>query len=93
MKIIYSIVENPENYYFLYMGYCNDMFGKLYFGASERIKWQLSYRIGKLLIDLKNPVQILKFPFKLFLEIKQFKFEQKFIKLQLNFIQIYSFPL
>ncbi|APU78347.1 sugar transferase [Campylobacter jejuni] len=92
MKIIYSIVENPENYYFLYMGYCNDMFGKLYFGASERIKWQLSYRIGKLLIDLKNPVQILKFPFKLFLEIKQFKFEQKIYKTTIKFYPNLQLP-
>ncbi|EHZ9971458.1 sugar transferase, partial [Campylobacter jejuni] len=64
----------------------------LYFGASERIKWQLSYRIGKLLIDLKNPVQILKFPFKLFLEIKQFKFEQKIYKTTIKFYPNLQLP-
>ncbi|EOI0504391.1 sugar transferase, partial [Campylobacter coli] len=76
----------------LYKRYSNDMLGGLYSGASERIKWQLSYRVGKLLIDIKNPVQILKLPFKLFLEIKQFKFEQKIYKATIKFYPNLKLP-
>lgn len=49
-------------------------------GAVERVKNQLSYKLGASLLQAKSPIKILKLPFTLYVIISNHRFEQKVLK-------------
>lgn len=52
-----KILQDPKEYYFEV--YCKP------FGAVNRVKNQLSYKLGNTLLQAKSPLKILKLPFRL----------------------------
>ncbi|WP_165955812.1 glycosyltransferase family 2 protein [Campylobacter volucris] len=65
-----------EYYYTLYDDLLNDKHNKVY-GAVDIVKNQLSYRIGRIMINSNKIHKILIIPFKIVFEIIKFKIEQK----------------
>lgn len=49
-------------------------------GAVERVKNQLSYKLGAEILKTKNPMKILKLPFVLYGTLANHRFEQKVLK-------------
>lgn len=68
-----KIVNDPKQYYI-------DTYQKP-LGAADRVKNQLSYKLGNKILKSKTPTDVLKLPFTLVSIIKEHKFEQKVLSI------------
>ena len=69
LQMLDRILENPEQYDI-------DTYQRP-LGAADRVKNQLSYKLGSQILKAKSPTKILKLPFTLISIIKEHKFEQR----------------
>jgi hypothetical protein len=73
LQMLDKMIENPEQYYI-------DTYQKP-LGAADRVKNQLSYKLGNKILKSKTPTKILKLPFTLISIIKEHKFEQRVLSI------------
>lgn len=73
LQMLDRILENPEQYY---IDTCQKPLG-----AADRVKNQLSYKLGSQILKAKSPIKILKLPFTLISIIKEHKFEQRVLSI------------
>lgn len=72
LEILDTILRNPQEA-------LNKYYTKLY-GAIDRIRNQLSYKLGKAILQANNPLKFLKLPFTLVSLAKTHQFEQKILQ-------------
>ena len=68
-----KIVNDPKQYYI-------DTYQRP-LGAADRVKNQLSYKLGNKILKSKTPTDVLKLPFTLVSIIKEHKFEQRVLSI------------
>lgn len=73
LQMLDKIIENPEQYYI-------DTYQRP-LGAADRVKNQLSYKLGNKILKSKTPTDALKLPFTLVSIIKEHKFEQRVLSI------------
>ncbi|TNH36833.1 glycosyltransferase family 2 protein [Campylobacter helveticus] len=72
LEILDTILRSPQEA-------LNRYYTKLY-GAIDRIKNQLSYKLGEAILKANNPLKFLKLPFTLISLVKTHQFEQKVLQ-------------
>lgn len=73
LQMLDKILNNPKQYYI-------DTYQRP-IGAVDRIKNQLSYKLGSEIVKAKNPIKIIKLPFRLISIINRYKFEQRVLSI------------
>lgn len=73
LQMLDKLIENPEQYY---INTCQRPLG-----AVNRIKNQLSYKLGNKIVKSKSPIEIIKLPFSLVSIINKHKFEKNVLSI------------
>ncbi|TNB64835.1 glycosyltransferase family 2 protein [Campylobacter helveticus] len=72
LEILDTILRSPQE--------ALDKYYTKFYGAVDRIKNQLSYKLGEAILKANNPLKFLKLPFTLISLVKTHQFEQKVLQ-------------
>ncbi|MCL9823475.1 glycosyltransferase family 2 protein [Helicobacter colisuis] len=69
LSVLNSILQSPISYYHVVINSPT--------GSAQRVQEQLAYRVGKCLVECKNPFKILFLPYALIKALNEYRFECK----------------